>query len=82
MRVYENEGQTSSYSLLLLTPQHGQRNIVSVAQEMSRLVMQRKLKTSEIDTTMVNKRLSGKGSFDAVWRSGGGCESFKHLAFT
>lgn len=57
--MHYNEGQRSCYSVLLLTPQDGQQNIITTAQDMCRSVLQRKLKTNEIDTTMVNRRLSG-----------------------
>ena len=52
--------------MLLLTPQDGQQNVITTAQEMCHSVVQRKLKTSEIDTTMVNNRLSGKGPFQCL----------------
>ena len=52
--------------MLLLTPQDGQQNVITTAQEVCHSVVQRKLKTSEIDTTMVNNRLSGKGPFERL----------------
>ena len=62
--------------MLLLTPQDGTQNIITTAQEMCHSVMQGKLKTNEIDTKMVNKRLSGKDLLVVDYRGllGGGGE--------
>lgn len=55
--------KSKSYSVLVLTPQDGQQNIVTVAKILCHTVMHGSLKTSDIDTTLVNKKLSGKFLF-------------------
>ena len=52
--------QSNSYSVLVLTPQDGQQNIVTTTKTLCHTVMHGSLKTSDIDTTLVNKKLSGK----------------------
>ena len=56
------KGQGNCYSVLLLSPEDGQQNVIAATKNICNSVMQRNLKTSEIDTALVNKTLSGTQS--------------------
>ena len=49
----------SSYTVLVLTPEDGQQNIVSMATNVCHSIVQRQLQVKDIDTSLVANRITG-----------------------
>ena len=62
--ILSSLGTSSSYSVLVLSPEDSQRDLVRTAADLCRSVLQRQIKVEDIDTSVVDSRVSGQHSFD------------------